>query len=371
MEGIDIDWYSPLSHMLMNPSYSQEEKKRFLTLLNSAQELPGHIWLSTSGSQSAKWVGLSKEAILFSAKTVNDFLQSTKKDIWIQALPPFHVGGLGIWARSFLSGAAVFNYRVEHTGKWNASQFYNYVNEKQGTLTALVPAQLHDLILLQRPCPPSLRALIIGGGALTSSLYSAAIATGWPLLPSYGMTECSSQIATGGLNENTLTVLPHVKVKIEGGLINIKSKSLLSIYAFANPGGWNFVDPKVNGWYATADRGELRDGYLHLLGRSDSMIKIGGESVDMDMLEVLLQHLKDSLQLQGDITLVDMDDDRLGKVIHLAASGTTQVLLKPLIDGYHKSVMPYERIRQVHIVHEIPRSPLMKILKGQLRKTLH
>jgi o-succinylbenzoate---CoA ligase len=370
VESLDIDWHSCRSHLLMNPRYSQEEKKRFHALLDSASDYSGHIWLSTSGSQAAKWVGVSKEAVLISAHSVNQFLQSTKQDVWIQALPSFHVGGMGIWVRSFLSGASVFDFRQEHAGKWSAENFYEFVVEKKGTLTALVPTQLYDLILQRRPCPSSLRAIIIGGGSLSRTLYNEAIEAGWPILPSYGMTECSSQIATGGLDQNTLKILPHVEVKIERGLICLKSRSLLTTYAFDTPEGWRFIDPKAGGWYTSADRGELYNGYLQPQGRTDHIIKIGGESVDLDKLEALLQELKENFNILGDITLVDMDVPRLGKAIHLVSTSSSSEDLKPLIDHFDNTVMSYERIHQVHIIPEIPRSPMMKILKEPLRRMI-
>ena len=58
-----ISWDSEESHVFLNPTYSLEEQKKFKTLLE-ASPVKGHIWLSTSGSTVAKWVGLSKEAIL-------------------------------------------------------------------------------------------------------------------------------------------------------------------------------------------------------------------------------------------------------------------------------------------------------------------
>ena len=39
-----------------------------------------------------------------------------------------------------------------------------------------------------------------GGGALDPSLYKQARDLGWPLLPSYGLTECGSQVATASLS---------------------------------------------------------------------------------------------------------------------------------------------------------------------------
>jgi O-succinylbenzoic acid--CoA ligase len=173
---MNILWENSDSLVLMNPCYASAEQARFQRILEVTREFPGHVWLSTSGSSSPKWVGLSKQAILSSAEAVNRHLESTAEDVWIQALPDFHVGGLSIWARAYLSGAAVRDFRCAHPGKWQAETFYHYIQEAKGTLTSLVPAQLHDLVALGWRAPSSLRAVILGGGALLPLLYEQAVA---------------------------------------------------------------------------------------------------------------------------------------------------------------------------------------------------
>jgi acyl-CoA synthetase (AMP-forming)/AMP-acid ligase II len=50
------------------------------------------------------------------------------------------------------------------------------------------------------------------------------------------------------------------------------------------------VDPRdAAGWLTTSDRGELRDGYLHYLGRSDDMINCGGLKLAPDALEAKIR----------------------------------------------------------------------------------
>ena len=164
-------------------------------------------WVATSGSTGAlKWVALSRAAVLASAGAVNRHLGADSKDRWAHALPDFHVGGLGIHARAQLSGAAILAFP-----RWEAAGFHAFCLSERATLTALVPAQLHDLIALGLPAPPSLRAVVVGGGALSESRFRLARGLGYPVLSSYGATECASQIATSPLGSETpvLEVLPH------------------------------------------------------------------------------------------------------------------------------------------------------------------
>jgi o-succinylbenzoate---CoA ligase len=366
-------WDSSESHLLMNPTYSKSEQERFSAILIAAHDWPAHIWLSTSGSSVQKWVGLSKQAVLASAQAVNQHLNSHREDRWVNALPFFHVGGLGIEARAYLSGAKVYDFKKAYPGKWQVEQFYTYIQEVNGTLCALVPAQLHDLVVLGKQAPSSLRALIIGGGALLPSLYERAVALGWPVLPSYGLTECASQVATAPLESwrkhqiPPLQLLPHLQACEREDRLCFKGDSLLSTYAYIDQQEVRFLDPKIEGWLVSEDRGIIQDGQLHVLGRADAMLKVGGENVDLARLENHLQTLRLQIAIEAEATLIAMPDSRLGHCLHLASNSLTQEKIAPLIDQFQQTVLPFERIRKIHLLPRLPRSSLGKILKSELK----
>lgn len=376
---MQMNWESIDSLVFMNPTYSPEEQTRFQRILEMTPDLPRHIWLSTSGSSAPKWVGLSKQAILASAEAVNQHLESTYTDVWIQPLPDFHVGGLGIWARAHLSKATVCDFKQEHPGKWQAEVFYHYIIHQKGTLTALVPTQLHDLVMLERPAPESLRAVIIGGGALLPDLYMKAVALGWPVLPSYGLTECASQVATAALDSwkkaqiPALQILSHLYVEERDERLCFRGTSLLSAYAYLEGDRIQVIDPKENGWLRSEDRGCVKDRQLQVWGRADAMVKVGGENVDLARLEVLLQTVRLGLAIQSEVVLLAVPDARLGHRIDLVATQTHshQSELDLLMHEFHQAVLPFERIRQVHFLKELPRSALGKILKSELIKLVN
>lgn len=368
---MNIHWESPQSYLLLNPSYSKKDQKRFYTILDAAKIWPGHIWLSTSGSSVQKWVGLSKQAILASAKAVNQHLNSNHADLWINALPSFHVGGLGIWVRAYLSGARVCDFKQQSSGKWHAEEFYRLIEQLNGTLTALVPTQLHDLITLGKKAPSSLRAVIIGGGILMSDLYKQAIALGWPVLPSYGLTECASQVATASLDSwryqnPVLKLLPHIQACEKDGRLCFAGHSLLSTYAYLEDEVVRFVDPKNQGWLMSEDRGIIQNDQLTILGRTDAVLKVGGENVDFNRLENHLQTLRLKLNIKAEVTLIAIPDTRLGYCIYCASNSDSQEKIASLIEQFQQTVLPFERIRKVCLVPHLPRSPLGKILKNDL-----
>lgn len=362
-----MDWESDQTYVLLNPRMPEIEKKQADDIQKSLPHLPSHVWLLTSGSTARhKWVALSKNAILTSAAAVNAHLESDRRDCWLNPLPRFHVGGLGILARSYLSGARSVDCAQS---KWNAQHFYARLLEEKATLTALVPAQIFDLIQLNVRAPTSLKAAIVGGGVLHPKVYEKAFELGWTLLPSYGMTECASQIATASLHEcknPALKILPHFEVRIDhSGLIALKGESLLTGYAITNSKGLEFYDPKKNGWLITEDRGSVKGSFLEVHGREKSFIKIGGESVNFAQLELLLEGLRIENSINVDVALVPMPDERLGHVIHLA---TTQVSseVEKLINAFQLQVCPFEAIRKVHYISYIPRSAIGKIRYDKL-----
>lgn len=366
-----MDWESSDSQVLLNPRMRAEEREKLHGLLPVQGIFSSHVWLLTSGSTAApdeyKCVALSKGAIIASAQAVNQHLRSDSSDIWLNPLPHFHVGGLGIMARGHLSGAKV----VDFQGRWDAALFYQSVINHQVTLTAMVPTQLHDLVLNKLPAPAHLRAVVIGGGRLDQTLYLHARGLGWRVLPSYGLTEAASQVATANLDEDNpfLEILGHIQVRINGnGYIALKGPSLLTCYALIKQKGIELVDPKVEGWLHTEDRGSLSHTKLAVVGRSADFIKIGGESVNLLRLESLLAELKASAESSQPVALLGLPDERLGHAIHLAVEGELAEETKKALDHYQQQVLPFERIRQIHTVKEFPRSELDKILKAQLKQ---
>jgi o-succinylbenzoate---CoA ligase len=347
VEGAVIDFESDESHLLLNPRMPADERKQLEGLFAAASHLRGHVWLATSGTTGGmKLTALSKTALLASARAVNRHLEAGSSDVWCCVLPEFHVGGLGIVARAMLAGNRVV--RME----WDAAEFA----EARGiTLSALVPAQVSDLVRAGLRAPGGLRAIVVGGGALGEPLYRAARELGWPLLPSYGLTECASQVATARLGSPELIVLDHLEVKVDDGRLTVRGASLLTGYATAQ----GFVDPKIEGWFVTEDFGRVEGRTLQVEGRRGDFVKIGGESVDLARLDAILASIAGA-----HAAVLAVPDERLGHVVHLA--GDAESDLDSIRAEYDARVHPFERARAVHRVSRIPRTALGKLMRGKL-----
>ena len=363
---MSIAWHSEDNELFLNPRLPLETSERYLRAWKThTQNLQGQIGIATSGStgEMGRLILLSKSAILASAAAVNQRLQSNHRDIWLKTLPSFHVGGLGILARAHLSGARVVEVSDR---RWDPAVFHADLQASKATQVSLVPTQLFDLVQANLAAPKSLRAAVIGGGACAEDLLRRAHALGWPALPSYGMTECCSQIATALLPKDPRMIpLPHVLVRIgHGDRIEIQSASLMTGQIVFSKDGERFEDPKVEGWFAAEDRGRLLpDGSLEVLGRTADFVKIGGEGVVVSRLETRLEELKLALGYRHDAAILSVGDDRLGARIDLVTNhfGAETDLL---VSRFNDSVLPFERIRKVHSVSEVPRSPLGKLLRG-------
>ena len=361
-------WDTNDTEILLNPRMPEETRALLLNAQASLPTLTAHVWLTTSGSSGLKWVALSKAALLASAAAVNTHLEATQADSWALPLPLFHVGGLGILARAHLSGAAVHPWGE---AKWDAPAFHRFLAETGAALTSLVPTQLHDLVQTGLPCPHALRAAVIGGGALSDDLGRAARALGWPALPSYGLSECCSQVATArpvppALTEDDppLILLPHVTARADtDGRLQIKSPALLTGYGLIDKAGTaRFADPKEDGWFLTEDRGGVTGNVLTIAGRLGDFVKIGGESVDV----ARLNRLWEQQGLSGSV-LVAVPDARLGAAIHLAAENSiSNAALTEAVHAYNLQVLPFERVQHQHRIETIPRSPLGKLLRTAL-----
>lgn len=350
-----IDWSSAATHLLLNPRLPGEERTKLDALAQAAPSLRRHVWVATSGTSGAiKLVALSKEAILASAAAVNAHLDAQSSDVWSRVLPSFHVGGIGIEARAHLTGSRVEGF------DWDPQRF-----ARGGfSLSSLVPAQVKDLIAATLRAPAGLRAIVVGGGKLPDDLHDAARELGWPLLPSYGLSEAASQVATATLESKALRILSHLRVRIDEGRIALSGGSLLTGYAhFDGEGRAVFVDPKIDGWFVTEDRGEVEEGVLRVYGRSRDFVKIGGESVDLVRLDRVLEDVRGPV----DAAIVAVPDDRLGHVIHVA---TTAADAQAIVDAFNARVLPFERIRAVHRVDSIPRTPLGKLRRHELLETV-
>ena len=353
-----IDWESKKTEIFLNPRMVDDERAKISKSLSEISDFTAHVWVATSGTTGPmKFVALSKQALLVSAESINKHIDSNEKDIWLHTLPDFHVGGIGIWARSYLTKAKV----VKYFDKWDPNKFISLAKNSKATITSLVPTQVYDLLQLNLKSPESLRAIFVGGGAISVELYDRATDLGWKIFPTYGLTECSSQVATGLVNDPNLHPLDHVQVRVDDQKnIFINSSALFTCYAYFEKEKIKLHNPKKCGWFKTDDQGEINNNVLNVFGRATNYIKIGGEGVNLQHLQTVWEGICLKEELEGDTALIASKDDRLGHSIHLLVQGNNLKIQKQ-VDQYNKEVLPFAKIRKVIKVEKIPRNVMGKI----------
>ncbi len=222
-------------------------------------------------------------------------------DRWLAPLPLFHVGGLAILWRAAFSGATVVL-----PGRFEPATIADSLAADGITLVSLVPTMLARVLDAwgDRPAPPALRAVLVGGGPVAPDLVRRALGLGFPVAVTYGLTEAASQVATawpgtGPDDSGRLGAppLPFTEVRVveadgrevpteTDGEILVRGPTVMAGY-------WNQPEASAaaleGGWLHTGDIGRLdAAGNLHLSGRREDLIVTGGENVYPAEIEALL-----------------------------------------------------------------------------------
>ena len=367
----DLSFWKDLgnSRLLLNPRLGSDTVLEIEKTLESIIR-PGYIYLQTSGTtqknqNSYKIVELSKKAMLTSAESVNTWINSDDKDVWVKSLPEFHVGGLSIFSRASLNGARV----VDNNSRWNPQAYCDFVKESSGTITSLVPTQLFDLVEEGLKSPASLRVCFVGGGSLSKELRVRAQTLGWPVLETYGMTEFCSQVATESLDQlgieiPKIEVLPHIDFRIEDGELHIKGKSGLSRYLEVFEGDVSIQEFDQNDWFKTKDRASLSGGRkLEIYGRINRVVKISGELVNLSRIEGMAKDFFSHSRL----VVLPLEDERKGNRLILVAD--RQLDQKEVV-RFNKEVLPFERLSGILEVDDIAMTELGKPVYSLILESL-
>lgn len=276
------------------------------------------------------------------------------EDVYLHAAPLFHIGGLSSAVTALMTGAThVFLPRFTAAGAVAA------IRAHRVTAFIVVPAMLLDLVNAlggggsaaaaaataaaagrrsepsADPLLPSVKRILIGGGAMSDDLTAAVtgIFRGAKLTTAYGMTEACSSItwcpvtapsglAPPGAGQFVGRPVPGVEVAIRplsgsdpsyppaGPLVTPLAGPLVDPLADPLAEGevltrglhvmlGYYADPAATaaaflpgGWLRTGDLGRMdREGGLWLVGRLKDTVRSGGENVHASEVErVLVSH---------------------------------------------------------------------------------
>ena len=311
--------------------------------------------LLTGGTSGApRVVSLTTGQLAFGALGSALRLGHDRGDRWLLALPLDHVGGLAVLFRTALAATTV----VLHP-RFDPGAVARALDAGDATVVSLVPEMLSRVLdaRAERPFPPTVRAILVGGAAAPEPLVARCRALGAPVALTWGMTETASQIATrfpGDLTTGT-GAPPLATARVE-----------------AAPDGRLIVSGPLaaGGRLATSDRGHVDAlGRVHVSGRADDVFVSGGENVDPAEVEAALEaHPAVALAL-----VTGVPDPRWGArpvaalVLRAGAARPTDDAVRAWL-GAHLS--GFKRPDRFLWLEELPRTALGKPSRAALREML-
>lgn len=323
------------------------------------------LWTSGTAGRP-RGVLLSSTALRAVASASAERLGLSSSDRWYASLSMAHVGGLALVVRAALSGSSLVV-----RGSYDTARLDQLLEEGEVTHASLVPTMLHQLLDLrgEAKTPPELRCLLIGGAHLPRPTLDRALANGYPVALTYGLTEATSQVATAPpelVRTKPGTVGPPlegVEIRIdEGGEVLARGETL----------ALGYLDPTErlldeDGWLHTGDLGELDgDGHLWITGRTTDRIITGGVNVDPAEVEDVLR-LHEGVR---DVVVVGVPDPEWGETVAAAVVPSPGIHTEPTeLEALARKRLTSAKLpRTVVFLEELPRTPTGKVDREQVRR---
>jgi len=331
--------------------------------------------LYTSGTTGRpKGACLPFRSFLWSAAASALHLGASAEDRWLGCLPLFHVGGMAILVRSVLAGSAV----VVHE-RFDAAAVAASLEEENITHVSLVPTMLSRLLEArgERLAPSTLKCVLVGGGPASSVLLGRARAFGFPIAPTYGLTEAASQVATlpPGTEQEGVAgwPLPGIELRIEGedgaALLPGRPGEICVRGAIVMAGYLGLPEESKRalrgGWLHTGDVGVLGvDGSLRVLDRRSDLVVSGGENIYPVEVEAVLASHPDV----AEAAVAGEADPDLGQRLMAAVvlRAGAQADSSDLREFCRDRLAAYKVPRRIDFVAELPRTSSGKVLRRML-----
>jgi len=285
--------------------------------------------ITTSGSTGdAKPISITRSQMKESAMRTVNALGLAANDVSLVSLNTQYIGGRMMLVRALEAGMQIL--AVEPTSTPLAG-IDNHID-----FTAMVPLQVEATLASNKASKfDEMKAVIIGGAAVSDALQTSIQKINAPVYATYGMTETISHIALKRLNGNDassyFTTFPGVGIELDDRGCLIISASYL---------------PET---IVTNDLVEIIDrNKFQWLGRWDNVINSGGIKVMPEKLEVEIGKIFNSLNVRQNYFVHGIPDTRLGSKIILVVEGEFFVkkneVLKALSQTFSKYEIPKEII---------------------------
>ena len=327
--------------------------------------------LYTSGTTSAPKAAIHTHGMRVAiAAAMADSFALTSRDVALAVSPLFHTSGLSVFSNALFAGCPLILLE-----KWDLDHFVRVVADEGITFMHLIGTLLVDIAKAPEQAFAPLRSnsrmrFTWGGGHSIhpDSFLAYEERIGGTFLLGYSRTE-------GGLTYNPLD--REARRFDHHGLPNRNSSDLAVIDAATrlrcpqgevgeicfrgdgvSPGYWEgsfvrVVPPYEGGWQPTGDLGFIdAQGCLHFLGRSDNMMKSGGENVFPDeVVKVLL-----AMPQVADAVVLGLPDERMGeRVAAVIVRGDETLRSSEIETACRAALAAYKIPRVLAFTNALPR----------------
>lgn len=339
------------------------------------------LLIYTSGSTGRpKGVELTHANLQFMAETFRRHLRLTSDDHCLLILPLFHVNAICVsFLAPILAGA-----QLTITGRFSPSRFYEDVDLLRPTYFSAVPT-IYALLAAEpgaRDADTScLRFGICGAAPISKELLDRVGARlNLTIIEGYGLTEgtCASacnpldgprKIGTVGpaLPGQTITIIDGAGNPVPvgtSGEVTIDGPNVMRGY-LCRPD--ETAATIVDGRLRTGDVGVLdEDGYLTLIDRIKDMIIRGGENLYPKEIENALAEHPAVLEA----AVIGAPHEVYGEVpvAYVRSYPDISVAETELMDHVARRLTRVKVPTEIHLVDTLPRNPVGKIDKPQLRR---
>jgi long-chain acyl-CoA synthetase len=227
--------------------------------------------------------------------------------------------------------------------------------------------------------PKHLRYSAAGGMALQSSVAERWRAlTGTPIVEGYGLTETAPALAFnpfGGLNKDGTIGIPVPSTDIQ--LLDDAGKPV----GVGEPGELVAKGPQVmlgywnsqaetnfamdGGWFHTGDIAQMdADGYFTIVDRKKDLILVSGFNVFPNEVEEQIAAVPGVLE----VGVIGVPNEKTGEAVHAyIVTGPVAPTTEAIVDRCREHLSAYKIPQKIVFVDELPKSPIGKILRRELR----
>jgi fatty-acyl-CoA synthase len=329
------------------------------------------LHISTSGTTGVPKAAARSAGVRGAAALLGllDAVPYRHDDVCYIPNPLFHAFGLGVFAAAMGAGATMVL-----PDAFDPRAAYLDLARHRVTAASLVPVMLRRMLdLPDAPAVdlPALRILLVSGSTLPADPRRRALERfGDVLYDLYGSTEAGwVAIATprdmrrkpDSVGRPSLGVQVAIldgdgrRVREGVGEVHVRSGITFDDYASGEE------PERRGGFLSTGDLGYLdADGFLHIVGRADDMVVVGGENVHPGEVEHILRELPDV----EDAAVLGVDDPEMGEVLSAFVVGSASV--EALRAACEAELASYKVPRHFEQVEELPRTATGKVLRRDL-----